>query len=75
MKYLCRGCERWTMTLKSRCLMQVPAKQAGARKWNGFCINCCCLNKMRSRDCDDPSGLGWVRAEGQQSLNEYTRKS
>ena len=54
--YYCRGCERVTRRLRSRCLMQIPTN-----KWNGHCIDCCCLNVRRRRECDDPSGLGWVR--------------
>lgn len=54
--YWCRGCERLTMRLKSRCLMQIKPN-----RWNGHCIQCCCLNSRRQKECDDPTGLGWQR--------------
>jgi len=47
------------IALKSRCLMQLKTNA-----WNGFCIDCCCLNSIRKVECNDPSGLGWVRADG-----------
>jgi hypothetical protein len=55
-KYKCQGCRLETRRLKSRCLMQLQINQ-----WNGMCINCCCLNSIRRRPCDDPTGLGFTR--------------
>ena len=54
----CRGCQRVRpqIALKSRCLMQHKANA-----WNGISLDCCCLNSIRKRACDDPSGMGWVR--------------
>ena len=57
----CIGCQKVypMIALKSRCMMQWQTNA-----WNGFCIDCCCLNSIRKVDCNDPSGLGWVRADG-----------
>ncbi len=54
----CLGCRQLKpmISLKSRCMMQWKTNA-----WNGFCIDCCCLNSMRRVDCNDPTGLGWVR--------------
>jgi len=54
--YKCQGCQLKTRRLKSRCLIQLKT-----HRWNGMCINCCCLNSIRSRPCDEPTGLGFVR--------------
>lgn len=59
MMYYCRGCERNRSAMRSRCLMQITDTPRG--KWNGHCIDCCCLNKRRGKSCDDPTGLGWVK--------------
>lgn len=56
--YVCQGCQMQTRRLKSRCLMQLKDN----RRWNGMCIRCCCLNSIRHRPCDDPTGLGFTRA-------------
>lgn len=50
----CPACLR-RISLKSRCLIQIKVK-----RWNGYCIRCCCLNQIRGKDCDDPRGLAWV---------------
>ena len=55
--YVCQGCQMRTHRLKSRCLMQLKVN-----RWNGMCIRCCCLNSIRQRPCDDPTGLGFTRA-------------
>jgi len=52
----CVGCRRMRFGLKSRCLIQWQTKL-----WNKHCIECCCLNKIRGKPCDDPSGLGYEK--------------
>ena len=57
-EWICLGCQRTNKpyALKSRCFMQIKTN-----RWNGFCSRCCCLNNIRGKECEDPSGLGWVR--------------
>jgi len=57
-EWRCLGCRKLfpEIYLKSRCMMQLKTNA-----WNGFCIDCCCLNSIRRVECNDPSGLGWVR--------------
>ena len=57
-EWRCEGCRKLfpLRALKSRCMMQLKTNA-----WNGFCIDCCCLNSIRRVECDDPSGFGWRR--------------